>query len=81
MLILSRKQEESVVIGDNVVIKIISIDKGTVRLGFEAPDNMVILRSELKDIVEKENQEANTNKKANFNDEELKNLSKILEKK
>ena len=40
MLILSRKEEESVVIGDNIIIKVISIDKGNVKLGFDAPPQM-----------------------------------------
>ena len=37
MLILSRKQEESIVIGNDIIIKVVSIDKGNVKLGF-APD-------------------------------------------
>ncbi|ANV97633.1 carbon storage regulator [Helicobacter enhydrae] len=58
MLILSRKSEESIVIGENIVIKVISIDKGSVRLGFEAPPQMLILRSELKEAVVNQNQQA-----------------------
>ncbi|MGN8394493.1 carbon storage regulator, partial [Helicobacter pylori] len=37
MLILSRKVNEGIVIDDNIHIKVISIDRGSVRLGFEAP--------------------------------------------
>ncbi len=51
MLILSRKEEEAVLIGNNIRVKIISIDKGSVKLGFEAPNDMVILRDELKRAV------------------------------
>lgn len=58
MLILSRKQDESIVIGDNVVIKVVSIDRGSVKLGFEAPPNTLILRAELKTAVENENKKA-----------------------
>ena len=48
MLILSRKQEDSVIIGDDIEVRVISIDKGSVRLGFSAPETCVILRGELK---------------------------------
>ncbi|MCI7710697.1 carbon storage regulator [Helicobacter equorum] len=58
MLILSRKQDDGVMIGDDIEIKIISIDKGSVRLGFKAPSNMLILRSELKDAIAMQNQQA-----------------------
>lgn len=60
MLILSRKEEESIVIGDQIVIKVVSIDKGSVKLGFEAPPHMLILREELKKAVASENLKAST---------------------
>lgn len=58
MLILSRKPDESIVIGDNISIKVISIDRGSVKLGFEAPPNTLILRAELKEAVASENKKA-----------------------
>lgn len=58
MLILSRKQDDSVVIGDDIEIKIVSIDKGSVRLGFSAPASCVILRGELKAAITTQNKEA-----------------------
>lgn len=58
MLILSRKADESIVIGDNITLKVVSIDKGVVKLGIEAPSNVSILRSELLDAVEQSNKEA-----------------------
>ena len=62
MLILSRKENESIVIGDDITIKIISIDKGTVKIGLEAPSNLVILREELRAAILEENKKAiNTN--------------------
>ncbi|HIV48336.1 carbon storage regulator [uncultured Helicobacter sp.] len=61
MLILSRKQDDGVMIGDDIEIKIISIDKGSVRLGFKAPSSMLILRSELKDAIAMQNQQASIN--------------------
>ncbi len=58
MLILSRKQDDSVIIGDDIEIKIISIDKGSVRLGFSAPESCVILRGELKEAITTQNKQA-----------------------
>lgn len=58
MLILSRKQEESVVIGNDIILKVVSIDKGSVKLGFEAPPKTLILRAELTEAIKSENTKA-----------------------
>jgi carbon storage regulator len=55
MLVLSRKEDESILLGENIVVKIISIDRGSVKIGFEAPSDCIILREELKMAVENEN--------------------------
>ncbi len=47
MLVLSRKREESIVINENIVIKIIEVKGNKVRLGIEAPQDVKIMRSEL----------------------------------
>ncbi len=47
MLVLSRKVGERVMIGDNVVIYIASITQGRVKVGVEAPKDMLVLRGEL----------------------------------
>ncbi len=59
MLILSRKDGESINIGDDICVKIIDISKGVVKLGLEAPEDVMILRSELKKAVESANIESN----------------------
>ena len=48
MLVLSRKKNEGVNIGDNIRVVVVKIDGDTVRLGFDAPDDVPILRTELK---------------------------------
>jgi carbon storage regulator len=47
VLVLSRKKQQTIRIGDEVIIKIIEIKGGTVRIGIEAPDDIGILRGEL----------------------------------
>lgn len=58
MLILSRKVDESILIADSITLKVISIDKGVVKLGIDAPPYIRVLRSELIRAVEDSNKEA-----------------------
>jgi carbon storage regulator len=47
MLVLSRKPMDSIVIGNEIRISVIKIDRNHVRLGIEAPGHISIVRSEL----------------------------------
>jgi len=47
MLVLSRKQLEGIQIGPDIRIKIVKIDRNQVRLGIEAPPDVIIVRDEL----------------------------------
>ena len=47
MLVLSRKLGEKIVIGENICITVIDIDRGKIRLGIEAPREVPIFRKEL----------------------------------
>ena len=47
MLILQRKAGESLVIGDDITVRVISVDGTRVRLAIDAPGDIPILRSEL----------------------------------
>ena len=47
MLVLSRKESEKIMLGDSVVLTIVRVSGDRVRLGIEAPSDMLILRKEL----------------------------------
>lgn len=47
MLVLSRKKNENIVIGDDIRVYIVDIRGDTVRLGIMAPDNVPVHRSEV----------------------------------
>ena len=58
MLVLSRHREESIMIGDNVVITIVDIRGDKVRLGIDAPQDIPVHRQEVYDAIQRENQKA-----------------------
>lgn len=47
MLVLSRKVNEEIVIGENIRIKLVAVHGSKVRIGIEAPNNVSIRRSEI----------------------------------
>ncbi len=75
MLILTRKVGESITIGQNISVKIISIDQGQVKLGFEAPIDVPIFRDELATKVKNQNIEASSSFQE-FDPSELKIIKK-----
>jgi len=52
MLVLTRKKNEVIQIGQQIVIKVISTGRGKVKLGIDAPANIRVLRAELAKLVE-----------------------------
>lgn len=51
MLILQRKAGESLFVGEDVEISVLSVEAGRVRLAIDAPKSVSILRSELKNAA------------------------------
>ena len=59
MLILQRKAGESVLIGEEIEVSVLSVEAGRVRLAIQAPKSVSILRSELKTAAEANREAAN----------------------
>ena len=50
MLVLSRKESERIRLGDSIVVTIVRVTGDKVRLGIEAPPNVLVLRDELQGV-------------------------------
>lgn len=58
MLVLSRKNQEAIKIGNDIEITIIAIEGEQVKIGIDAPKNIEIHRKELVQAIEEQNTEA-----------------------
>jgi len=76
MLVLTRKSGESLIIGENIEITIVSVRGNQVKIGVQAPGNVTIYRKELYERIKRENVEAARAKK-----EEISALAKLLGRK
>ncbi len=47
MLVLSRRENERIKLGDSIVVTVVRVSRDKVRLGIEAPADMLVLREEL----------------------------------
>ncbi len=74
MLILTRKEEESLIIDGKIEITVIKSEDGKVKLGITAPKEIEIHRKEIFEKIQEENKEAKAKKDA------FKNLEKIFKK-
>lgn len=62
MLVLSRKKNESIMIGDHIEVKILAVEGDQVKLGIVAPKSVIVHRSEVFEAIQEQNKEAlNTN--------------------
>ncbi len=54
MLVLSRQRDESIIIGDNIVITVVDIRGDKVRLGVQAPSEIPVHRKEVYEAILRE---------------------------
>lgn len=71
MLILSRKKDESIVIGNNIEIQIMDIQGDQVKIGITAPKNITVHRKEIYEEIQRENKIASS-------DNDLDDIKKII---
>ncbi len=75
MLVLTRKKDQSILIGDGIEITILDIKADQIRIGINAPKDVTILRKEVYQEVKDENRNAVTTTKLDLN-----NLTEIIRK-
>ena len=76
MLILTRKIGEGIILGDDIRIAVLEIRGKQIRIGIEAPQNVVVLREEIYQRIQEENLQA-----AGVRDVDLKELANIWKQK
>lgn len=58
MLILSRKKDQSIIIGDNIEISVVDIRGDQIKLGIKAPNSVKVYRMEVYKAIQEENKAA-----------------------
>jgi carbon storage regulator len=76
MLVLSRKPNESIIIGNNIEVKVVEVRGEQVKLGITAPRDIPVHRKEIFDSIQEQNKNA-----AQTNPSNLDKLSSLFKKK
>lgn len=76
MLILTRKIGEGIILGDDIRIAVLEIRGKQIRIGIEAPPNVVVLREEIYQRIQEENLQA-----AGVRDVDLKEIANLFKTK
>ncbi|MGE7809765.1 carbon storage regulator [Lysinibacillus capsici] len=58
MLVLSRKKDESIMIGDQIEVKILAVEGEQIKIGIVAPKTVKVHRSEVFEAIQAQNKEA-----------------------
>lgn len=58
MLVLTRKIDESIIIGDSIEVKVLATDGNSIKLGIQAPRSVPVHRKEVYEEIMRENQAA-----------------------
>ncbi len=61
MLVLSRKKDEKIIIGDSITLMVIEVKNDKVRLGIEAPKDVTVHREEVYAAIKEQNAHDSTN--------------------
>ena len=75
MLILTRKADESIIIGNNIEVKILKVQGNQVHLGIDAPRDLSIYRQEIYEQIRAENESA---VQSSIDDQRIKQLEDNL---
>jgi carbon storage regulator len=70
MLVLSRYRDESIYIGDDIVLTVVDVRGDRVRLGVQAPSEVSIHRQEVYEAIQREKEEQNTSSPEKTNERE-----------
>lgn len=62
MLVLTRRKGESIIISENIEIRILGVDGDTVKIGVVAPKDIEIFRKEVYLAIKESNQEASSDR-------------------
>jgi carbon storage regulator len=76
MLILARKENQSIMIGDDIEITIVNIKGDHVKVGIQAPTNVKVFRKEIFEEIKKANIEA-----TNIKPDAMKNITDLFKNK
>ena len=58
MLVLTRKKGESIMVGDNIEVKVLDIHAGQVKIGLQAPHDIPVHRKEIYEVIQRETRAA-----------------------
>ena len=58
MLVLTRKENENIMIGDDIVVKVLDVRENQVKIGIVAPRSVAVHRQEVYDAIQAENTQA-----------------------
>jgi carbon storage regulator len=58
MLVLTRKEDESIIIGDDIIVKVLGLKENQVKIGIIAPKSVTVHRQEIYEAIKSENTQA-----------------------
>jgi carbon storage regulator len=55
MLVLTRKVGERIMIGDHIMVQVLELNRGSIKIGIEAPEKVPVFRYEVYERIQQEN--------------------------